>query len=271
MAAAELLGADVGLSLIFGLLIGIPTWFLGGYLYGTFVGRRIDLPVPTILGGGGTVSGPAGTPAGGGRAEGEGAQATTATADPEAPADTGPAATTNPPGFGTIIGVRLLPLVLIFLNTGLTTLGKTGVVSEENVFIQILIMLGQSPISLPISVLVAMWVLGWRRGSPAARSFIISVCLRVAQGSATVALITTAGLVAPLLEASDLSSADRALTVIAIAGGATVLSHVNDSGFWLVGRFLEMDVKTTLRTWTVLETLLGTIAFVFAFALSLIF
>lgn len=51
VAAAELLDADIGLSLIFGLLIGIPTWFRGGYLYGTFVGKRIDLPVPTILGG----------------------------------------------------------------------------------------------------------------------------------------------------------------------------------------------------------------------------
>ena len=322
VAAAELLGADVGLSLIFGLVVGIPTWFLGGYLYGTFVGKRIDLPVPTILGGGGTISGPAKTTAGADNG-GEGAKTTTATAAPEAAADSKPGSDMSPPAFGTIIGVLLLPLVLIFLNTGLTTLGKTGAVSEDNVLVQILIMLGQTPVALLISVLVAMWVLGWRRGRSGSEvegvlndalgpvcaiilitgaggmfggvlrasgigtalantlesvglpvivaAFLISVCLRVAQGSATVALITTAGLVAPLLEASDLSSADRALTVIAIAGGATVLSHVNDSGFWLVGRFLGMDVKTTLRTWTVMETLLGTIAFVFAFALSLVF
>lgn len=324
VAAAELLGADIGLSLIFGLLIGIPTWFLGGYLYGTFVGKRIDLPVPTILGGGGTISGPAPTPGpAADGAGGNGTQTTTATAPADAPSSTEAPAPQSPPSFLTIIGVLLLPLVLIFLNTGLTTLSKVGVVSEENLLVQILIMLGQTPVALLISVLFAMWVLGWRRGLSGAAvegvlndalgpvcaiilitgaggmfggvlrasgigtalantlesvglpvivaAFLISVCLRVAQGSATVALITTAGLVAPLLEASDLSSADRALTVIAIAGGATVLSHVNDSGFWLVGRFLGMDVKTTLRTWTVMETLLGTIAFVFAFALSLVF
>lgn len=56
--------------------------------------------------------------------------------------------------------------------------------------------------------------------------------------------------------------------MIAIAGGATVLSHVNDSGFWLVGRFYGMDVKATLKTWTVMETLLGSIGFLIAFAVS---
>jgi GntP family gluconate:H+ symporter len=101
-------------------------------------------------------------------------------------------------------------------------------------------------------------------------AFVVSVLLRVAQGSATVALTTTAGLMAPVVEASDgLSSIDLALIVIAIAAGATVLSHVNDSGFWLVSRFFQMDEKTTLKTWTVMETLLGTIGFVLALVLSL--
>jgi GntP family gluconate:H+ symporter len=86
-----------------------------------------------------------------------------------------------------------------------------------------------------------------------------------------VALTTAAGLIAPVVEAtSGLSAADLALIVIAIAGGATVLSHVNDSGFWLVGRFLGMDEKTTLKTWTVMETLLGSIGFVLALGLSLV-
>ena len=59
--------------------------------------------------------------------------------------------------------------------------------------------------------------------------------------------------------------------VIAIAGGATVLSHFNDSGFWLVSRFLNMDEKTTLKTWTVMETLLGTIAFLIVAMASIVF
>ena len=101
-------------------------------------------------------------------------------------------------------------------------------------------------------------------------AFLIATALRVAQGSATVALTTTAGLIAPVVAAEALSPIDVALVVIAIAAGATVLSHVNDSGFWLVGRFLDMDVKTTLKTWTVMETLIGVVGFVLAFAASLV-
>ena len=96
-------------------------------------------------------------------------------------------------------------------------------------------------------------------------AFLVATALRVAQGSATVALTTTAGLLAPTVAATTgLSSLDLCFLVIAIACGSTVLSHVNDSGFWLVGRFLEMDEKTTFKTWTVMETLLGTIGFLFA-------
>jgi GntP family gluconate:H+ symporter len=96
-------------------------------------------------------------------------------------------------------------------------------------------------------------------------AFLVATALRVAQGSATVALTTTAGLLAPTVAATTgLSAFDLCFLVIAIACGSTVLSHVNDSGFWLVGRFLEMDEATTLKTWTVMETLLGTIGFGFA-------
>ena len=70
-------------------------------------------------------------------------------------------------------------------------------------------------------------------------------------------------------QAADLGDVQIALHVTAIAAGSTVLSHVNDSGFWLVSRFFGMDEKTTLKTWTVMETLLGTIWFVLALVLSL--
>ncbi|RDZ48997.1 permease, partial [Haloferax sp. Atlit-4N] len=65
----------------------------------------------------------------------------------------------------------------------------------------------------------------------------------------------------------DPTSLQLVALVLAIAAGATVLSHVNDSGFWLVGRFFGMDVKTTLRTWTVMETTLGVSIFVLALGL----
>lgn len=103
-------------------------------------------------------------------------------------------------------------------------------------------------------------------------AFVISTLLRIAQGSATVGLTTAAGLFAPVVEATDaLSGSDLALIVFAIASGATVvLPHGNDSGFWLVSRFFQMDEKTTLKTWTVTETLLGTIGFRLALVLSLL-
>ena len=76
------------------------------------------------------------------------------------------------------------------------------------------------------------------------------------------ALTTASGLIAS--DAAGLGDVQIALLVTAIAAGATVLSHVNDSGFWLVSRFFEMDVKTTLKTWTVMETTLGLSAFAVA-------
>jgi len=69
------------------------------------------------------------------------------------------------------------------------------------------------------------------------------------------------------VEQAGLGDFQIALLVMAIAAGATVLSHVNDSGFWLVSRFFGMDEKTTLKTWTVMETTLGVSAFVVASAL----
>ncbi len=77
-----------------------------------------------------------------------------------------------------------------------------------------------------------------------------------------VALTTAAGLVAT--QAAELDNLQVALVVVAIAAGATVLSHVNDSGFWLVSRFFGMDEKTTFKTWTVMETTLGLSAFALA-------
>jgi len=287
VAAGDLLGADMGLLVVVGILVGLPTWYLGAYLYGLHAGRRFDVPVPAVLG---------------------------------EVHDVDPA---RRPSFGHVLALLLLPLFLIFLNTGLNTLATNGVVGKEETWVQALRLLGQTPVALLITLLVAIATLsrpGFRRadiekvcndalapvcaiilvtgaggmfggvlrasgigealagslqatGLPViVAAFLVSTALRVAQGSATVALTTTAGLMAPTVAATPgLSAMDLVCIVLAIACGATVLSHVNDSGFWLVGRFLGMDEKTTLRTWTVLETLLGVIGFVFAALLSMVF
>ena len=289
VAAAELVGADMGMLLVVGLLIGLPTWYLASYLYGLWAGSRYMVEVPDLLSGG-----PSTPEAKGGRL----------------------------PSFGLVLTILLLPMVLIFIDTGLNTLSTIGTVDGDATWVAALRIIGKTPIALLITTLFAMVVLGWRNRSKAdvetilndalgpvcaiilitgaggmfggvlrasgigqalastlettglpviIAAFVVSAALRVAQGSATVALTTAAGLMAPTIEASSgLSSIDLTLIVIAIAGRATVLSHVNDSGFWLVGRFLGMDEKTTLKTWTVMETLIGVIGFVFAFLLSLV-
>lgn len=101
-------------------------------------------------------------------------------------------------------------------------------------------------------------------------AFLIAALVRVIQGSATVAMITAAGFAAPLLAVADVSEFDRALTVIAIAGGASVLSHVNDSGFWLVNRYLNQSVSETLKSWTVISTIVGSTGFLMALLLSIV-
>lgn len=96
---------------------------------------------------------------------------------------------------------------------------------------------------LPLSTIVVAWL--------------VAAVIRVLQGSATVAMITAAGLVAPLVESAGEPEPFAALVTLAIAAGATIASHVNDSGFWIVTRFLGLSTAESLRTWTVLETVIG--------------
>lgn len=84
--------------------------------------------------------------------------------------------------------------------------------------------------------------------------YLIAVALRLAQGSATVALTTAAGLMSATVLAGDFSDLQIIAITLATAAGSVFASHVNDSGFWLVGRLLGMDTATTLRTWTLQQT-----------------
>lgn len=100
-------------------------------------------------------------------------------------------------------------------------------------------------------------------------AFIVAALVRILQGSATVAMITAAGVTAPLLIEST-GEIDKALLVIAIAAGASILSHVNDSGFWLVSKYLGLSEKQTFKSWTVMTTLLAFTGFVTVWVLSLV-
>ena len=290
VTAADQLGADVGVTLLIGIPVAFVTWFVGAYLFSKWAGKKFHLDVPTTLLG----------------------EINDGRDEPHP----------NPASFGTVLGLMLLPLVLITLNTVTTTLATTGVLEEDSALVSSLVLIGQTSVALLITVLVAIWVLGLRAGrgreevqgliegsfAPIAAivlitgaggmfggilelsgigqalsdslsgiglplivsAFLISTLLRVAQGSATVALVTTAGLIAPGVESAGPSSIQLVALVFAIAAGATVLSHVNDSGFWLVSRFFDMDEATTLKTWTVMETLLGLVAFTLSVLLWLV-
>ena len=287
VAAADLLGANIGLLLIVGTVIAIPTWFAGSYLYAMYAGKRFNIDLPAWF------------------------------TDSESNKSH-----QWQPSFVRVIAVLLLPFGLICLDTVVNTLQVAGMLPQESSFLSGLRLLGKTPVALLLTLLMAFGLFRKQftrkqyeglcndalgplsavilvtgaggmfggvlraagigdafaqllvdNGLPViVAAFVISVCLRVAQGSATVALTTTAALIAPVVtQVPGLSAVDLCCIVIAIAGGATVLSHFNDSGFWLVSRLLQMDEKTTLKTWTVMETLLGTIAFMLALLLSAVF
>jgi Gnt-I system low-affinity gluconate transporter len=103
---------------------------------------------------------------------------------------------------------------------------------------------------------------------PMLLAYALAALVRIAQGSATVAMITSAGLTAPILQHLQLNQMHTALVVTAIAAGASIASHVNDSGFWLVSRCLNLTEAETLRTWTVLSTVASVVAFAAASLLA---
>ncbi|ACA32365.1 GntP family permease [Histophilus somni] len=288
VASGDILGANIGLLTIVGFILAVPTWYFATYLYGLYLGKKFDLPLPkTFLNA----------------------------------APINETAVQNPPSFKKVLFILLLPLCLIMLDTVLNTLAVAKVIDGSTLWVQSLRLIGKTPIALLISLLMTIILLkeqhsfeqiekicdnalgpicaivlvtgaggmfgGVLRASGIGdvlakmfsdtgmpiivAAFLISTALRIAQGSATVALTTTSALIAPMVSsATGLSQFDLCFIVIAIASGATVLSHVNDSGFWLVSRFLEMDTKTTLKTWTVMETLIGLVGFALALIGSII-
>ncbi len=98
--------------------------------------------------------------------------------------------------------------------------------------------------------------------SPIVLAFILAAIIRITQGSATVAMITSAGMIAPVLSVMNVDDLHKTLIVLAIASGSTILSHVNDSGFWLIGKYLNMNENQTLRSWSVMETVISVSSFI---------
>ena len=100
-------------------------------------------------------------------------------------------------------------------------------------------------------------------------AFFIAILVRASVGSSIVAMTMASGIMATMPAVMDTSMLYRAAMCCAICGGATALSHVNDAGFWLVGTFLEIDEKTTLKSWTIMETLIGVTALIVSLVISI--
>jgi len=219
------------------------------------------------------------------------------------------------PNFWTIVGIILIPLVLIILDS------VSGVVPALSGVQPVFGFLGEPFMALLIATVAAMLILGIGHGynteelekvmtksleptglillvtacggvlryvlqysglgdvignAVASMSlpivvlaFIVAALVRICVGSATVAMTMAAGIIAAIPGISELPPLYLACTTAAVAGGSTVCSHFNDSGFWLVKSLVGMDEKTTLKTWTIMETLVGGTGFVVAFIISL--
>ncbi|WP_143336759.1 GntP family permease [Corynebacterium pacaense] len=289
VAAAATIGSSVGLIVLLGLLVALPTWYLAGYKFGTWYAGRFNIPVPTILG--------------------------SEVTERELP---GP-----PPSMWQVLSLLLLPIILITGNTVSSTLQQTGAISTDNAVANVLKMLGETPVALFITVIFALVALGYLRGvkwdnlsaivdrafQPVVSimmvagaggmfggvlretgvgdalatsldhlgmpllvsAYLISLALRVAQGSATVAITTAAGLLGPAIFAAGVSDARVALIIIAMGAGSFFASTVNDSGFWLVGGYLGLDTKTNLKVWTVFTSVISVVAFLLTAVLYLLF
>ncbi|MCW2902682.1 MAG: permease [Streptosporangiaceae bacterium] len=282
VAASGLLGVDLGWIIVMGAACGIPAFLVAGVAWGAWIGKRLRIEVPPEF----------------------------VVAEEEGDDGRRPA-----PSLALVGMVIAVPMVLILL----ATFG--GVWWKKSSVLPILTFLGNPVVALTIAVLLAMWLLGTRRGIPAAElaelatkslrpvgmillvvgagaffgavisatgvgkalagslsdaglpvivlAYLISCGLRLAQGSATVAIVTTGGIVAPLLHSQHQSQPHLALIAIAISAGSIIASHVNDGGFWMVSRYFNMSVRETLKTWTVLETILSVVGFAAAGLLSL--
>jgi len=139
---------------------------------------------------------------------------------------------------------EIAPILLIIAGAG----GLKQVMTESGVSAQ----LGAQLASLPVPPLVLAWA--------------VATLIRVCLGSATVAGVTAAGVVAPLAQTSGV---DPNLLVLAVGAGSLMFSHVNDSAFWMFKEYFGLSLKDTFRSWTLMETLVGTFGILFVLILSL--
>ncbi|WP_327114855.1 GntP family permease [Nocardia sp. NBC_01730] len=295
VALGGLLNVSLGWLILMGFVCGIPGFIAAGLVWGTYIGKRMQVEVPDEF-----------------LVRPEDKVAANAGDGPGALQAAGATSTeVRPPSVWVIGAIIAIPLLLILGATFGSQLLDGG-----STLLSVLTFLGTPAVALLIAVLVAFFVLGVRRGSTVQElstltaeslrpvgmlllvvgagaffgkvisatgigtaladtmsaaglpvivlAYLISCGLRIAQGSATVAIVTTGGIVAPLVAGQGYSQVAIALIAMAIAAGSIILSHVNDGGFWIIAKYFNLTVKQTLQSWTVLETVLSVVSFAVA-------
>lgn len=261
-AAAQLLGADLGRAILYGGAVSIPMAICGGIFYGPWISKRLFIPVPEHA-----------------------SREVPPAADPRAPGlglvvlhlilpvllifAATIATMTKSPGSGlfifighpfTALTVTALSCMYVFgFRLGLDRNSLARMTTESllpigtllaimgggGAFKQVIVDSGVGP--------YAGQLLAASNVSPLVLAYLVAVGMRVAQGSATVAIITAAGIVAPLVKGIPGYSPEMIL--LALCCGGTCLSHVNDAGFWLVNQSFGMTVPQTLRSWTMMKVI----------------
>jgi len=261
-AASQLLGGDLGRTILYGIVTSIPMAIVAGIFYGTWIGRRMYIPVPEIA-----------------------SASERASEKDDRPAPPLPlvvllllmpvllifgatiASLRNVPfrGVAVFIGhpfaaLAITVLVAIYafgIRRGLTreqtmkmaaeSLAPMGallcIMGGGGAFKQIIVDSGVGAYAGKLLLTSAI--------SPLLVVYVIAAAMRLAQGSATVAIITAAGIVAPIVKGIPGYSPD--MLVLALCCGGTAFSHVSDSGFWMVNQYFGMSVAQTLRTWTAMK------------------
>ncbi len=281
VAAAGLLGVDLGWLILMGAACAIPAWYVGGVLFSSWIAKRIYVPVPEEM---------------------------LAAVHEERDGE---------PSLGLVLSIIAVPLVLILAGTfgsiwlteGSVAAGVANFIGTPAVALTVAVLLASwllgtrrgmtraeladiataslRPVGMILLVVGAGAFYGavlkatgigdvvagtlHDAGLPViVAAYVISCALRIAQGSATAAIAATAAIIGPTIADAGYSQPQLALIVAAICAGSIIASHVNDGGFWIVSRYFGISVKDTLRSWTVLETILSLVAFAMAAILTVV-
>jgi gluconate transporter len=258
-AAAQMFHADLGKTILYGIAVSIPMAIAGGIGYGLWISKKMFVPVPEIATKEVVVENPPGV-----------LQVLMLLLLPvgliflstfvnlgDSKADNLFTLIGHP--FVALLATTLLTLVVFGAQRGMDRLQISSMANESlgpigallaimgggGAFKQVIVDSGVGPYAGQLLASSAI--------SPVLVAYFVATALRVAQGSATVAIITAAGIVAPLV--AGIPGQSPELLVLALCAGGTVLSHVNDAGFWIVNQYFGMTVPETLRTWTVMKVI----------------